>query len=59
MLVLCMSMQINRREADNRQCAQYKIVLFGASNVGKTSIVDYFMYNRFEEDQYHKNTVSL
>ena len=52
-------MQIPRREADNHQYVQYKIVLFGVSKVGKTSIVDYFMYNRFEELPYHMNTVSL
>ncbi|XP_065903690.1 uncharacterized protein [Dysidea avara] len=48
--------KIPRREADNHQYVQYKIVLFGVSKVGKTSIVDYFMYNRFEELPYHMNT---
>jgi len=51
--------QISRREADHRQYLQYKIVLFGVSKVWKTSIVDYFVYNRFEECSYHRNTVSF
>ena len=41
----------NKKMADNTVPEKYKLLLLGDTNVGKTSIFNRFIYNRFEENQ--------